>query len=113
MKGSPVQVRASALQSPANTGYFTKRTADAWLRDVLDEARRGTLPGLVKTDVTWIGSVDRSPATRTKALVLTTMKYLHYAPRETDAALVAEAFKVEGSDDTAKKKTRPTRDRVV
>jgi integrase len=104
-------------------GYFTKRTAEAWLRDVLDEARRGTLPGLVKTDVTfaeaadewlryiehdrgrkpstiagyrallksqllptfgempiesittpgieaWIGGVDRSPATRTKALVL-------------------------------------------
>jgi integrase len=104
-------------------GYFTKRTAEAWLRAMLDEARRGTLPGLVKTDVTfakaaeewlryvehdrsrkpstiagyrallnsqllptfgekpiesittpeieaWIGSVDRSPATRTKALVL-------------------------------------------
>jgi integrase len=106
-----------------SAGYFTKRTAEAWLRDVLDEARRGTLPGLVKTDVTfaeaadewlryvehdrgrkpstiagykallnsqllpifgekpieaittpeieaWIGGVDRSPATRTKALVL-------------------------------------------
>jgi len=105
------------------TGYFTKRTAEAWLRDVLDEARCGTLPGLVKTDVTfaeaadewlryveqdrgrkpstiagyrallnsqllpvfgempiesittpeieaWIGGVDRSAATRTKALVL-------------------------------------------
>jgi integrase len=26
-------------------GYFTKRTAEAWLRDVLDQARRGTLPG--------------------------------------------------------------------
>ncbi len=104
-------------------GYFTKRTAEAWLRDVLDEARRGTLRGLVKTDVTfaeaaeewlryiehdrgrkpstiagyrallksqllptfgempiesittpeieaWIAGVDRSPATRTKALVL-------------------------------------------
>jgi integrase len=30
-------------------GYFTKRTAEAWLRDVLDEARRGTLPGMVRT----------------------------------------------------------------
>src|SRR5437588_10134927 len=30
-------------------GYFTKRTAEAWLRDVLDEARRGTLPGMVQT----------------------------------------------------------------
>src|SRR6266699_3132287 len=27
-------------------GYFTKRTAEAWLRDVLDQARRGTLPGM-------------------------------------------------------------------
>jgi integrase len=32
-------------------GYFTKRTAEAWLRDVLDQARRGTLPGLKRTNV--------------------------------------------------------------
>jgi integrase len=32
-------------------GYVTKRTAEAWLRDVLDEARRGTLPGQVRTGV--------------------------------------------------------------
>src|SRR4051812_48574662 len=32
-------------------GYFTKRTAEAWLRDVLDQARRGTLPGLRRTHV--------------------------------------------------------------
>ena len=30
-------------RSPA--GYFTKRTAEGWLRDRLDEARRGGLPG--------------------------------------------------------------------
>jgi integrase len=30
-------------------GYVTKRTAEAWLRDVLDQARRGTLPALVRT----------------------------------------------------------------
>lgn len=41
------------------------------------------------------------------------MKYLHYAPRKGDAALVAEAFKVEDPGDATKKKTRPTRDRVV
>jgi integrase len=114
---------AWAERGRPGAGYFTKRTAEAWLRDVLDEARRGTLPGLVKTDVTfaeaadewlryvehdrgrkpstiagyrallksqllptfgetpiesittpeieaWIADVDRSPATRTKALVL-------------------------------------------
>ncbi len=30
-------------------GYFTKRQAEDWLRGVLDEARRGTLPGMVRT----------------------------------------------------------------
>ena len=34
-------------------GYFTKRTAEDWLRDVLDEARRGTLPGMVRTGATF------------------------------------------------------------
>jgi integrase len=33
----------------------------------------------------WMGHAD----------VQTTMKYLHYVPREEDAALVAEAFRVE------------------
>jgi len=51
----------------------------------------------------WMGHAD----------IQTTMKYLHYAPREGDAALVAAAFEIEGPDDAAKKKTRPTRDRVV
>ena len=35
------------------TGYFTKRIAEAWLRDVLDEARRGTLPGMVRSGATF------------------------------------------------------------
>jgi integrase len=34
-------------------GYYTKRTAEAWLRDMLDEARRGTLPGMVRTGATF------------------------------------------------------------
>ncbi len=34
-------------------GYFTKRIAEDWLRSVLDEARRGTLPGLVRTGATF------------------------------------------------------------
>ena len=36
-----------------SAGYFTKRTAEAWLRDVLDQARRGTLPGMVCTGATF------------------------------------------------------------
>ena len=39
-------------------GYFTKRTAEAWLRDVLDQARRGTLPGLVRTQATIADACD-------------------------------------------------------
>ncbi len=34
-------------------GHFTKRTAEEWLRAVLDEARRGTLPGMVRTGATF------------------------------------------------------------
>jgi integrase len=34
-------------------GYYTKRQAEAWLRDLLDEARRGTLPGMVRTGATF------------------------------------------------------------
>jgi integrase len=32
-------------------GYFTKRTAEAWLHEVLVQARAGTLPGMVRTGV--------------------------------------------------------------
>jgi integrase len=34
-------------------GYLTKRMAEAWLRDLLAEARRGTLPGMVQTGATF------------------------------------------------------------
>jgi integrase len=34
-------------------GFFTKRTAEAWLSDVLAEARRGELPGMVRTGATF------------------------------------------------------------
>ena len=37
----------------------------------------------------WMGHAD----------IQTTMKYLHYAPREEDAALVDEAFRIEPSDE--------------
>ena len=35
------------------TGYFTKRTAEDWLRGVLDAARRGALPGMARTGATF------------------------------------------------------------
>lgn len=34
-------------------GYFTTRLAEAWLRDVLDKARRGTLAGSVRSGATF------------------------------------------------------------
>jgi len=34
-------------------GHFTKRLADDWLRDVLDQARRGALVGMVRTGATF------------------------------------------------------------
>ena len=34
-------------------GYVTKRLAEAWLRDVLDQARRGSLPGMVRSGATF------------------------------------------------------------
>ena len=40
------------------TGYFTKRTAEDALRDVLDRARRGVLPGMVRTGVTFAEASD-------------------------------------------------------
>jgi hypothetical protein len=34
-------------------GWYTKRTAEAWLQDVLHQARPGTLPGMVRTGATF------------------------------------------------------------
>ncbi len=34
-------------------GYYTRRLAEEWLREVLEQARRGTLPGLVRTGATF------------------------------------------------------------
>src|SRR4051812_23441306 len=55
-------------------GWYTKRTAEAWLRDVLDQAHAGTLPGMVRTGVTFADAcaeylryvendLDRKPST--------------------------------------------------
>jgi integrase len=40
-------------------GFFTKRTAEAWLRDVLDQANRGELGGMVHTGRTFNEAADR------------------------------------------------------
>jgi integrase len=38
------------------SGYFTKRTAEDWLRSTLEQARRGELPGMVRTGATVAGA---------------------------------------------------------
>src|SRR5215204_222306 len=32
-------------------GFYTKRGAEAWLREVIEQARAGVLPGMVRTGV--------------------------------------------------------------
>ncbi len=39
-------------------GYFTKRTAEAWLSEVLDQARRGTLPGMRSNHATFAAAAE-------------------------------------------------------
>jgi integrase len=57
-------------------GYYTKRTAEAWLRAVLDEARRGTLPNMLRTGVTfadaaaeWMRFIDEDRERKPSTLV--------------------------------------------
>src|ERR1700751_2949446 len=38
-------------------GFYPRRTAKAWLDDVLAEARRGELPGMVRTGATFADAV--------------------------------------------------------
>src|SRR5512132_3540279 len=40
------------------SGWYTKRGAEAWLREILDQARRGTLPGPVQTGVTFAEAAE-------------------------------------------------------
>jgi hypothetical protein len=39
-------------------GYFTKRTAEDWLRDFLDNVRRGAMPGSVLTGLTFAEAAE-------------------------------------------------------
>src|SRR4051812_32865536 len=50
-------------------GYFTKRTAEAWLREVLEQAHAGVLPGMVRTGVSFADAAG---------------EYLRYIERQVD-----------------------------
>lgn len=65
-------------------GYYTKRTAEDWLRETLDEARRGTLPGMIRTGVTlaeaaaeWLRYCEHDRAVKPSTLT----EYRHAANR--------------------------------
>jgi integrase len=67
-------------------GYFTKRTAEDWLRVTLDEARRGTLPGMVRTGAKlsdaaaeWLRYCEHDRAVKRSTLT----EYRHTADRIT------------------------------
>jgi integrase len=56
-------------------GYFTKRQAEAWLDDILAQARRGDLPGMVVTGATvadaaaeWLRYVEHDRACKASTL---------------------------------------------
>jgi integrase len=57
-------------------GYFTKRLAEDWLRDTLNAARRGTLPGAVRTGARfadaaaeWLRYVEHDRAVKPSTMV--------------------------------------------
>jgi integrase len=59
--GSQVQKKlgpAWTQRGRPSTGYFTKRTAQAWLDETLSEARRGELAGMVRTGVTFAQAAE-------------------------------------------------------
>lgn len=59
--GRQVQTRIGphwAKRADPPAGYFTKRTARAWLDDTLAKARRGELPGMVRTGTTFTVACD-------------------------------------------------------
>src|SRR3954468_16310337 len=59
--GRQVQKRigpAWSSRGRPSAGYFTKRTAEDWLREIVDQARAGTLPGLIRTGVTFAEAAE-------------------------------------------------------
>jgi hypothetical protein len=49
LDGEGAEGVASTARGRPAPGYYTKRSAEGWLSKLLDEARRGELPGMVQT----------------------------------------------------------------
>ena len=84
----------SYLDGSALRRRYKQALYDAALRSLRFHDLRHTFGTrmIAKADIRrvqeWMGHAD----------IQTTMRYLHYAPREEDAALVAEAFRVRGAE---------------
>jgi hypothetical protein len=87
---------ASAERRRPAAGYLGKRTAWAWLRDLLDQAGHGALPGTERTGATFAGAAA-------KWLRYVKPRYLHNSPRDEDAALVAEAVALKPTQSVAQR----------
>lgn len=86
-------------KSAPEPGWFTKRTAKAWLDDLLAKARRNELPGMIRTDTTFAAACDAWLAhKRTRALKVSTLTdYQHTTSRikSVMADVVGDQAKVE------------------
>jgi hypothetical protein len=56
-RAEAARARLERRRSPAGR-YFTKRTAEDWLRDFLDDARRGVVPGSAATGVSFAEAAE-------------------------------------------------------
>jgi len=62
-------------------GHYTKRLAEAWLHETLGQARRGTLPGMVRTGAPGVWHAKESRSRRRVRRILP----LGEAARRSDA----------------------------
>lgn len=80
-------------------GYFTKRTAQAWLDDVLARARRGQLPGMVRTGTTFEAQCDEwlewKRSRKVKATTLSDYRLMMRRLKPSMAAVVGEGARLE------------------
>ena len=61
---------AWTLPGRPDDGFVNRRGAEAWLSDVLAQAHAGTLPGMVRTGVTFSRAADGSALRRRYKLAL-------------------------------------------
>src|SRR5205085_4396882 len=81
---------------PLDGDALSSRYRDALVRGGLRKLRFHDLRHTFGTRMIAKADIRRVQEWMGHADIQTTMKYLHYAPRDEDAALVAEAFRLQG-----------------